>query len=163
MDWSSFYWRMLHEFWTIRLPFSGLISKLNVISRFSFRFQCHFGRSRPVCQCQNQVKRSGVRHTGESESAYDRTATANEGDVRFQVKAGLLPGQSCVILVLLTLAGQWHNKFPHIFSQTIPTMSIRSKSPRADGSRLRVAKAYFDFSICHYTVQHSTNIKESFP
>ena len=47
-----------------------------------------------------------MRHTGESESVYDRTAAANEGDMSFQVKTIFRAGQVCVILVLLTLAGQ---------------------------------------------------------
>ena len=47
-----------------------------------------------------------MRHTGESESVYDRTAAANEGDMRFQVKIAFRLGQVCVILVLLTLVGQ---------------------------------------------------------
>ena len=47
-----------------------------------------------------------MRHTGESESAYDRTAAANEDDARFQVKDEFASGQICVILVMLTLAGQ---------------------------------------------------------
>ena len=47
-----------------------------------------------------------MRHTGESESTCDRTAAANEDDARIQVKNEFESGQICVILVMLTLAGQ---------------------------------------------------------
>ena len=114
------------ELWNLR--------SLNVISRFKAWSQCHFVRFKQLSQCQNQVKGSGVRHTGESESAYDRTAAANEDDARFQVKVEFVSGQICVILVMLTLAGQWHKRFSTFFSQTIRPMSFRSKRPRADGS-----------------------------
>ena len=110
------------------------LRSLNVIFRFRLGFQCHFVRFKQLCQCQNQVKGSGVRHTGESESTCDRTAAANEDVARIQVKIEFVSGQVCVILVMLTLAGQWHKSFSTSFSQTIRPMSFRSKRPRADGS-----------------------------